>query len=134
MSILRQRPGSSIVRQISHFCLIGLINTAVYYVFYRLFLPITPYLIAHIFAWFIATLISYFLNAKYTFNVRPSLRTLTRFPISSLVNLIVSTLASGILVSGMQIDQRWGTLIGGIIAIPFTFFTARIIMSESTAP
>lgn len=105
----------------------GLANTAVYYIAYRLWLLFLPYLAAHVLGWAVATFGSFYMNAYFTFKTRPTLRRLLAFPLSSLVNLVISTVVSAILVSGLDVSDKWGTLVGGIVAVPFTFAVVRVI-------
>lgn len=121
------------LEQFIRFGMVGVVNTGVYYAFYRVWLLILPYLAAHVLAWALATLISFYLNAYFTFKVRPTLKKLLAFPLSSLVNLAISTVVSAILVSGMDVSDKWGTLIGGIIAVPFTFLVVRLIFVRPAA-
>lgn len=113
--------------QFIRFCVVGVGNTAVYYVAYRLFLLVFPYLAAHVLGWCVATVFSFFMNAWFTFKVRPTIKRFLAFPLSSLVNLAVSTAASVLLVSGLNVSERWGTLVAGILAIPFTYLAMRFV-------
>lgn len=115
------------IYQFVRFCVVGVGNTAVYYVAYLLFLQFLPYLVAHVLGWCVATVFSFFMNAWFTFKVRPTIKRFLAFPLSSLVNLAVSSVASVLLVSGFNASERWGTLVAGIIAIPFTFLAMRFV-------
>lgn len=120
----------TLIGQFIRFGLVGVANTAVYYLFYRIFLLFVPYLGAHVLGWALATLFSFYVNAYFTFRERPTLRRLAAFPLSSLVNLVISTVVSAILVSGVGASENWGTVVGGIVAIPFTFAVVRLVFTS----
>lgn len=128
----------TIGNQLLRFGIVGVANTAIYYAVYRLFLLATPYLVAHVIGWFIATLFSFWMNCVFVFKVRPTFKRLLRFPAAPLVNLVISSLGSIILISWLDVPAEWGTLIAGIIAIPLTFATAKFVLTglseSSTAP
>ncbi|MGO2748661.1 MAG: GtrA family protein [Pseudoclavibacter sp.] len=114
------------------FALVGVVNTLVYYALYRLFLLVAPYLLAHVAAWFLSFVGSFFLNCYFTYRVRPTWKRFLRFPASALVNVAFSTAVSFLLVSVLDGDPRWATLIAGILAIPVTFVIARWALAEKT--
>lgn len=112
------------------FALVGVVNTLVYYALYRLFLIAAPYLLAHVAAWFLSFVGSFFLNCYFTYRVRPTWKRFLRFPASAVVNVAFSTAVSYVLVSVLNGDPRWATLIAGILAIPVTFLIARWALAE----
>lgn len=124
-------PGT--VRRLVRFGVIGVANTAVYYLAYRLLLLITPYVLAHVAAWAISVVFSFFMNAWFTFKVRPTLRRLALFPASSIANLMLTTFGSVALISGLGLDERYATLVMGILAIPVTFALTALILRPGPA-
>lgn len=114
--------------QVVRFGITGVANTACYYLTYRLFLLFLPYLPAHLIAWAVSVVFSFFMNCWFTFKVRPTLKRFLAFPASSLTNLLLTTVGSVILVDGIRVDERYATLIMGIIAIPFTFLVTAFIL------
>lgn len=122
-----ENPKRAIVRQFVRFAAVGVANTAVYYLAYRFSLMFLPYLVAHVLAWAVATVFSFYFNAYFTFRTRPTVRKLLAFPLSSLVNLVISTAVSFLLVSVWGASATWGTLVGGLAAVPFTFLVVRLI-------
>ena len=119
--------------ELTRFCFVGIANTAIYYLFYRLILLALPYLAAHVAAWFIATVASFLMNCVFVFKVRPTLRRFVRFPAAPLTNLFISTVGSILLISSLGVSEKWGTLIAGIIAVPLTFTVARIALRSPRA-
>lgn len=124
----------TLLGQVLRFGIVGVANTAVYYACYRLFLLVLPYLPAHLIAWALSVVFSFFINCWFTFRVRPTLKRFLAFPATTLVNLLFTTVGSVILVSGLQFDERYATLIMGIIAIPFTFALTRFILRDRPQP
>lgn len=124
---------SDVLPKLFRFGLIGVANTVVYYLAYRLLLIAMPYLVAHVAAWSVSVLFSFLMNCWFTFKVRPTLRRLVAFPTSSFANLFLTTFGSIVLVSGLHVDERYATLIMGILAIPATFWLTALILRPSDA-
>lgn len=126
-----------VASRLIRFCVTGVLNTAVYYVAYRALLLVLPYVVAHVGAWAVSVVFSFYMNCWFTFRVRPTLARFLAFPASSLANLFLTTIGSIVLVSQLHVDERYATLIMGICAIPVTFaLTAFILRPEpaSSAP
>lgn len=113
--------GKNNIGRLFRFGLTGVANTAVYYLFYRLFLLVLPYLAAHLISWAISVVFSFFVNCLFTYKVRPTWKRFFAFPASTLVNLVLTTVGSVVLVQALSFDKRHATLLMGIMAIPFTF-------------
>ena len=119
----------SVVGQVVRFGIVGVANTLVYYLLYRLFLAATlPYVLAHLIAWALSVVFSYFANCWFTYRVRPSWRSFIAFPATTLVNVAFTTIGSVLLVSLFSADTRYITLAMGILAIPFTFLVTRMVL------
>ena len=122
-----------VVAKLLRFCVVGVANTAFYYLAYRLLLILMPYVAAHVMAWVVSVVFSFFMNCWFTFKVRPTLRRLVAFPASSLANLFLTTFGSIILVSQLHVDERYATVIMGICAIPVTFGLTAFVLRPSPA-
>lgn len=112
------------------FCLVGVANTAVYYASYRLLLLLMPWFGAHLLAWAISVVFSFFMNCWFTYRVRPTWRRFVAFPASTLVNLLFTSVGSAILVEVVSFDERYATLLMGILAIPFTFAVTTWVLTK----
>lgn len=124
-----------LVAEVVRFGLVGVANTAVYYLTYRLLLLVMPYLAAHVLAWGVSVVGSFLLNCWFTFRVRPTLRRFLLFPASTLVNFVLTTVGSAAVVSGLGWDERYATVLMGIAAIPATFVVTRFVLRPGpTAP
>lgn len=110
------------------FGVIGVINTAVYYALFLFFHLWMEYLVAHVTAFVIAMIGSYFLNCYFTFRVRPGWRTFLLFPLSNASNFIVTTVALWITVDRLGLDPRIAAIMVAVVAVPITYLVARIIM------
>lgn len=115
------------------FCVTGVANTGVYYLSYRALLLALPYVAAHVTAWAVSVIFSFFMNCWFTFRVRPTFRRFAAFPLSSLTNLLLTTVGSIVLVSQLHVDERYATVIMGICAIPVTFGLTAFLLRPSSA-
>ncbi|MGB5935460.1 MAG: GtrA family protein [Ornithinimicrobium sp.] len=79
-------------------------------------------------AWVLSVPLSFFVNCCYTFRVRPTLGRLLRFPLSSVVNIGLTTLGTIFLVEVWGFDERLAPLVMGILAVPATFLVARLAL------
>ncbi|WP_245935127.1 GtrA family protein [Acidipropionibacterium virtanenii] len=112
------------------FGMVGVANTAVYYLFYRILLILWPYLAAHLVAWALSVVFSFLANCYFTYRVRPTWKKLLAFPATTLVNVAFSTLGSVLLVEGLHVDERYATVLAGIAAIPFTYLLTSTILTS----
>lgn len=111
------------------FVLVGVANTAVYYVAYRLLLLGMPYLPAHLLAFGVGVVFSFFANSFFTFRVRPTWRRFLAFPLTTVFNLVVVTVGSVLLVERLAVDERYATLAMTVVAIPVTFLLTRYVLT-----
>lgn len=109
---------------------VGLANTAVYYVVYRLLLVLLPYLAAHLIAFAIGVIFSFFANCLFTYHVKPTWRRFVEFPATTLINLGITTFGSMLLVAALHMDTRYVTLITTIAAVPFTYLATTFVLAR----
>lgn len=126
---LRQRWSPRLWR-IFRFCLVGVANTAVYYLCYRLFLLAMPWMAAHVSAWLLSVVFSFFMNCWFTYKVRPTWSRFLAFPLSTPVNLLFTSVGSAWLVEGVHFDERYATVLMGIVAIPFTYAVTTLVLTR----
>lgn len=107
---------------------VGLVNTATYYVGFRLFHVVMPYLVAHVLAFAICIVVSFFLNCAFTFHVSPTWQRFIRFPLSTLSTFIVMTIGVSVLVERVGVDPNVAALISSLVAVPASFVISRLLL------
>lgn len=125
MRTLMTRP---MARQILTFAVVGAVNTAVYYGLYLLFLTRLPYLAAHVLAFTLSMVGSFFLNARFTYRTRPTWRKFLLFPLTNATNFLVTTTGVYVIVDVLHAGSRLAPLLASAAAIPVTFVVSRMIM------
>lgn len=118
---------------LARFLAVGVANTLVYYLVYRLLLLGLPYLPAHLLAFGVGIVFSFFANSLFTFRVRPTWRRFLVFPTTTLANLLLVTLGSVLLVERDWVDERWATLLMTVAAVPITFLLTRLVLTSRRA-
>jgi putative flippase GtrA len=116
------------MRQILTFAAVGVVNTATYYCLYLLFLTGLPYLAAHILAFALAMVGSFFLNARFTYRTRPTWRKFLLFPLTNLTNFLITTAGVYLIVDVLHAGNRFAPLLASAAAIPVTFVVSRWVM------
>lgn len=114
--------------RIIRFGMVGAVNTAVYYGLYLLLHLAMPYLVAHVIAFVLAMIGSYFLNCYFTFRTRPTWRKFLLFPLSNITNFVITSVGLYVLVSVFHLSERFSPLIAAAVAIPITFVVAQLIL------
>ncbi|HJQ45121.1 MAG TPA: GtrA family protein [Amycolatopsis sp.] len=110
------------------FGLVGVLNTGTYYVLYLLFTQVLPYLAAHVCAFGISMVGSYFLNCYFTFRTRPTLKKFLLFPLSNATNFVVQSVGLYVLVSLLHVNHVVAPLLAAAVAIPITFVVAKLVL------
>lgn len=110
------------------FSMVGVVNTLVYYGVYLALYLFTPYVIAHLIGWTVSVVVSYLLNCRFTYHVKPTWRKLFLFPLSSLPNVLFTTFGVVFLVEVLFVSKTWAPLIAGLVAVPFSYLFAKFIL------
>jgi putative flippase GtrA len=118
------------LRHVSRFAVVGVINTGVYYICYLILQSFLPYLAAHILAIIIAMVGSFFMNTYWTFQTQPTWRKFAVFPLTNLTNYVMTTVGVVVLVEGFAMDERIAPLVAAAAAIPVTFVLTRRILTN----
>jgi putative flippase GtrA len=113
------------------FGIVGVINTAAYYLSYRLLLTFLPYLAAHLIAYPAVVTLSYVLNTRYTFGAKGSVRTFALYPLASVANLVFSTMGLSVLVELMDVSRAVASLIAQLAAVPITYLITKRILQPT---
>ena len=121
------------IARIVRFGLVGVVNTGVYYGCYLLFRLALPVMAAHVLAFAVAMVGSYFLSCYFTFRTKPTWRKFLLFPLSNATNFVISTVGLYLLVHWFDVDSRIAPLLAAAAAIPFTFVVAQFVLVNRTA-
>ena len=119
-----------ILRHVSRFAVVGVINTGVYYGVYLILQSFIPYLAAHLMAIVVAMVGSFFMNTYWTFQTQPTWRKFAVFPLTNLTNYVMTTVGVVALVEGFGMDERLAPLVAAAAAIPVTFLLTRHILTN----
>lgn len=122
---------TSLLDKVARYGVVGLINTLVYYGAYLLLSGALPYLISHLVAMVPAVVVSYFLNCRFTFRTRPSMRKFLLFPLTNITNFAGVTVFLYLLVEHFGVDSRTAPLIATVLAVPATFAVTQIVLTHS---
>jgi putative flippase GtrA len=114
------------------YALVGVVNAATYYVVYLFVLREVGYLTAHVIGLGAAMIVSFFLNCRVTFRVRPSWRRFLLYPASQAVNVAATTVGVVALV-GLGVDERLAPLAAAVLAVPASFLAARLVLAHHRA-
>ncbi|GGG14778.1 sugar transferase [Lysinibacillus alkalisoli] len=129
---MMQRIHTFIRSEVFRFIIVGCLNTANYYILYLIFLKLIQlnYLFAHILAFLISMVGSFFLNSYFTYRTKPTLKKFFQFPMTYVVNITVTTVSIYILVDLIGLNDVISPLLASFIAIPFTFIISKKILQQ----
>ncbi|MEV6330633.1 GtrA family protein [Streptomyces sp. NPDC051909] len=116
------------VWQVVRFGLVGVVNTGTYYGLYLLLGLWAPYLAAHVLAFALSMVGSFFLTSYFTYRTRPTWKKFLLFPLTNAANFVITTVGVYVLVDLMDVDRTYAPLIAAAAAIPITFVVSRTIM------
>ncbi len=88
---------------------------------------------AHVLAFAVAMVGSYFLSCYFTFRTKPTWRKFLLFPLSNATNFVISTAGLYLLVHWLDVDSRIAPLVAAAAAIPFTYLVAQFVLVTRTA-
>ncbi|MFF8912046.1 glycosyltransferase [Streptomyces sp. NPDC015032] len=121
------------VRQFLVFGMIGVINTAVYLGVYVSLNTWIPYLAAHVIGYVVSIVGSFLLNSYITCRTKPTWHAFVRYPLSSVVNLVLTGVLLYLGVSRLGMDKNVAAVAAGILATPFSFLLARWAIDSGAA-
>ncbi|MGW1651119.1 glycosyltransferase [Streptomyces atratus] len=124
---------SRTVRQFVIFAMLGTINTAVYLAVYASLNTWIPYLAAHVVGYAASIVGSFLLNSYITCRTKPTWYAFARYPLSSIVNLVLTGALLYLGVSRLGMDKNIAAVAAGILATPFSFLLARWAIDSGAA-
>jgi putative flippase GtrA len=114
--------------QMVRFTLVGAVNTGTYWGLYLALLTWLPYVAAHVVAFALSMVGSFFLTSYFTYRTRPTWRKFLLFPLTNAANFVVTTCGVYLLVDVAHFGSRYAPLMAAAAAIPITFVVSRTIM------
>ncbi|UYQ62534.1 GtrA family protein [Streptomyces peucetius] len=114
--------------QIVRFALVGGVNTGTYYGLYLALLTFLPYVAAHVVAFLLSMVGSFFLTSYFTYRTRPTWRKFLLFPLTNAANFVVTTCGVYVLVDVLRLERTYAPLVAAAAAIPVTFVVSRLVM------
>lgn len=118
----------AVTAQMARFALVGVVNTGTYYGCYLVLLTWLPYIAAHVTAFALSMVGSFFLNSWFTYRTRPTWRKFLLFPLTNAANFVITTGGVYLLVDLAGFSSRYAPLVAAAAAIPITFVVSRTIM------
>ena len=126
----RRDRARDLVAGLMRYGLVGLANAATYYGTYLLVHPHAGYLVAHAVGLGTAMVVSFLLNCRFTFRVRPTWTRLLLYPASQVVNVLATTIGVVALVHA-GVDERVAPLLAAALALPASFLAARYLITRA---
>ncbi|GGK09753.1 sugar transferase [Streptomyces camponoticapitis] len=120
--------------QLIRFALVGVVNTGSYCACYLVLLIWLPYVAAHVVAFVLSMIGSFFLNSYFTYRTRPTWRKFLLFPLTNAANFTITTCGVYLLVDVLEFSSTYAPLIAAAAAIPITFVVSRTIMLRPDEP
>jgi putative flippase GtrA len=115
-------------QELLRFGAFGVVNTLSYYGSFLVLLNLMPYLAAHVLAYAASMTGSFFLNCRYTFNVRPTWGRYMRFPLAGASTFVVMTVGVTLLVQGSGMNPEIASLGSALFAVPISYFLSRLLL------
>ena len=120
-------------RKFGSFLLIGVANTGTSQLLYILFVMVHVTAgLSSILADVLSVVVSYFLNMKFTYQVKPSWKTFITFPLSYVPGWVINFLIVILCVDVLYIEEIWAKLVSVPITIPMNFVVMSLIMKLTT--
>lgn len=111
------------------FSLVGVVNTLVYLAVYLALVLALPYLLAHVLAYATGVVVSFFLNARFTYRTSPTLSKFLLFPLTQVPGLLATTVGLTLLVEVAGVDERVAAVLAVLLALPFAFLLSRWVLT-----
>ncbi|MFD9126781.1 GtrA family protein [Kitasatospora sp. NPDC059571] len=115
--------------QIVRFGLVGVANTATFYLLYLAMHPFLPYFAAFTAAFVLSMVGSFFLHTHFTYRTRPTWRKFLLFPLPNLTNYLVQSGGVVLLVEWLRVSDRIAPLLAAAVAIPITYVLSKLVLT-----
>ncbi len=117
--------------QAARFLVFGALNTAATYAIYLLLLPSLDYVRAYGVAYVAGILISYGLNVRFVFRVRPSWRSALLFPLVYVIQYLVGLGVLHLAVERFAIPREYALLASIAVSVPLSFVLTRFLLART---
>jgi len=115
--------------QVVRFGLVGVVNTATFYLLYLALHPFLPYFAAFTVAFLLSMIGSFFMNTYFTYRTKPTWRKFLLFPLPNITNYLVQSGGVVALVQWLKVDDRIAPLLAAAVAIPITFVLSKLVLT-----
>jgi putative flippase GtrA len=112
------------------FVAVNAVNTGVYYLVYLAFLLVVPYVAANVAALVVAIALAYVANARWTFQVELTGRSLVAFAAGNLTTTVLRTSVLWLLVEGAGMGERVAPVLATALTLPVAFALTRLAMGD----
>ncbi len=116
------------LHELLRFGAIGVVNTGVYAVAFVVLHRAVPYGVAHVLAFALAVVGSFFLNCRFTFRVRPTWSRFLRFPLVNASTFLIMSVGVTTLVELLHVTPDLAALLSAVASVPLTFVVARLVL------
>lgn len=116
--------------ELLRFLITGCVNTSAGYVIYVGLLLFFGYRTAYSISFVLGILFSYYLNSKFVFKEKLSVKKLIQFPLVYLTQYILGLFLMFILVEKFLFSAIWAPLVVVIFTLPLTFYLSRFILKQ----
>lgn len=117
-----------VAAQALRFLISGAINTGATYAVYLGLLPYMEYQSAYGVAFVSGIALSYLLNVRFVFRVRPNWRSALLFPLVYVIQYLVGLAVLQIAVEHFSIPREYALLTSIAVSIPLTFLLTRTLL------
>jgi putative flippase GtrA len=116
--------------QFLRFLVAGLVNTGATYLLYLLLLPYMHYLAAYSVTYLAGIVLSFLLNARFVFEVAPTLRRLLLFPLVYVVQYATgaAVLHAAVVLFGVPRELAMAAAIAA--SVPLTFVAGKWLLTH----
>ena len=118
-----------LTKKFGSFFVIGLFNTGCSQFLYMVFVVLGMFAALSSVVSDVTTMVfSYFLNMKFTYHIKPSLKTFISFPLSYIPGWIVNALMVIVCVDFLHVNELWAKMVSIPITVPLNFLVMSFVM------
>lgn len=115
----------------SRYLIVAGINTLVCYLLYLLLLNVVSFNIAYSIDYIFGIFFSYYLQLKFVFKEKSTLRKLLLFPTTYIVQYLLGLITINIAVKHFSIAEQYALIFAILIPIPIMYFLSKKVLVTS---